>query len=115
MNDLFPTAARLRITNCLQARIERPQRRRYPEETPQPQLVPRRRPTYQQGRGLEIIGHAIEYLVDMALFDPQCACDAEALSILTGASIEIFSECSEVIPMSTSLLIWIKRLVSKPV
>jgi hypothetical protein len=114
MENLFlPSAAGLPITNDLYTRYVRQRPRQYFGETQRPRLVHRRRPTFQQGRALEIVGHAIEYLVDMALFDPQCACETEALSILTTASLEIFAECSEVVPISTSLLTWLKRLVSK--
>jgi hypothetical protein len=55
-----------------------------------------RRPTYLQGRGLEITSHAIEYLVDSSLHDSLAmGPDVEALQILKKANLDIFSECRE--------------------
>lgn len=63
--------------------------------------VIRRRPTPQQGRSLEMLGHAIEYLVDSDLSSGRNGSDpaaAEAARILMRLSREVFSECPEVVP-----------------
>jgi hypothetical protein len=68
--------------------------------------VVRRRPTMQQGRALETLGHAIEYLVDSQLhLDPGPASrdDGEAGQILMRLSREVFAECREVVPAPRGL------------
>jgi hypothetical protein len=57
-----------------------------------------RRPTIYQGRALEIVGHAIEYLVDSKLGDPLASMNTDAVRILMLASQRIFAECPEFIP-----------------
>jgi hypothetical protein len=47
----------------------------------------------------------------MALFDPESACEVEAVNILMAASLEIFSECSEVVSTSAHLLTVLRRLL----
>jgi hypothetical protein len=61
-----------------------------------------RRGSVQQGRALETLGHAIEYLVDSRLFlidrtDPKA--DRDAMHILMRCSREVFSECPEVVTL----------------
>jgi hypothetical protein len=71
--------------------------------------VIRRRPNQQQGRALEKLGHAVEYLVDsrMALiYEPSTRADAEALDILMRLSRCVFSECEEIIPVGRRLKAW---------
>lgn len=59
----------------------------------------RRRTTPQQGRALETLGHAIEYLVDSRLFDQwESPADAEAVHMLMACSRTVFAECDEVFP-----------------
>jgi hypothetical protein len=68
--------------------------------------VLRRRPTMQQGRSLEALGHAIEYLVDSQLHrkpTPASRDDAEASQILMRLSREVFAECREVVPTRRKL------------
>ncbi len=63
----------------------------------------RRRPTREQGRALEIVGHAIEYLVDSRMFvgeHPSSRADHEASRILMEASRSVFSECAEIVPVA---------------
>lgn len=72
----------------------------------------RRRANRQQGRALEILGHAVEYLVDSRMFDseePTTPADAEALQILMLLSRQVFAECAEVIPLAHRLRIWINK------
>jgi hypothetical protein len=59
-----------------------------------------RRPTFHQGRALEILGHAIEYLADSALYDPHRSFDGAAMNILRAASRDVFAECPEKITLS---------------
>ncbi len=59
----------------------------------------RRRTTPQQGRAREVLGHAIEYLVDSRLFETwESPADAEAVQLLMGCSREVFANCVEVMP-----------------
>jgi hypothetical protein len=63
----------------------------------------RRRPNRTQGHALEVLGHAIEYLVDQQLqreshAEPQTLsyqADAPAMHILMRLSREVFAECPE--------------------
>lgn len=71
--------------------------------------VIRRRPNPHQGRALEKLGHAVEYLVDsrMALIDElSTRADAEAVDILMRLSRWVFSECEEIVPMGRRLKAW---------
>ena len=59
----------------------------------------RRRTSPQQGRALEILGHAIEYLVDSRLFDQwETPADAAAVHLLMERSRAVFSDCAEIVP-----------------
>lgn len=76
-----------------------------------------RRASYTQGRGLEILGHAIEYLADSRMFmvnEPAARADAEATQILMLRSRQIFSECVEVVPPSARLKLWIAEHFTTP-
>ena len=69
-----------------------------PESAPRRNPV-RRRSNPQQGRALEILGHAIEYLVDSRLFETwESAADAEAVQVLMSCSREVFAACEDVSP-----------------
>ena len=62
-----------------------------------------RRPSYLQGRGLEITGHAIEYLIDSyvtRISGPGGRDDQEAAQILMRLNLSIYEECPEVIPFT---------------
>ena len=75
----------------------------------------RRRPTREQGRSLEILGHAIEYLIDSQLYagkDSAAEAVVEAEQILMRLNREVFSECVEVAPRAARLAIWLRRLAS---
>lgn len=70
----------------------------------------RRRSSVQQGRALEILGHAVEYLVDSRMFlvdQPATRADAEATQILMLLSREVFFECAAVVPPARRLRLWI--------
>jgi len=61
----------------------------------------RRRPTVRQGRSLEALGHAIEYLVDSQLYRNSggpSRDDVEASQVLMRLSREVFAECREIVP-----------------
>ncbi len=59
----------------------------------------RRRPTLEQGRALEMLGHAVEYLVDSGLYrGGQELSDELAVQTLMRLSREVFAECAEVVP-----------------
>jgi hypothetical protein len=70
----------------------------------------RRQPNECQGRALEKLGHAVEYLVDsrMALIDePATKADTEALDILMRLSRCVFFECAEIVPVGRRLMAWV--------
>ncbi len=69
----------------------------------------RRRGSSEQGRALETLGHAVEYLVDsrMRFSDPQAAAsEREAVEILMRLNRTVFSECPEVVPFGRSVRQW---------
>lgn len=72
--------------------------------------VIRRQTTVQQGQALEVLGHAIEYLIDSRMFlidQPSSRADSEAIHLLMLRSRQIFRECVEVVPPAQRLLHWI--------
>ena|SRR5580698_5571648 len=78
-------------------------------------LTLRRRPSFQQGRALEILGHAIEYLMDSYLTTASPTSDRadhEAIQMLERLNLEIFHECPEVIPYHQRLRAGLSRGVS---
>ena len=69
-----------------------------PQPAPKPSPI-RRRTTAQQGRALEVLGHAIEYLVDSRLFEQwETAADAAAVHLLMERSRAVFADCEEIVP-----------------
>lgn len=75
-------------------------------------ITVRRRANRQQGRALEIVGHAIEYLVDSRLFitsglDERA--EQQAIQSLMRASRAVFVECAEVVPLRSQVRLWIER------
>jgi hypothetical protein len=62
-----------------------------------------RRPDPQQGRALEVLGHAVEYLVDSYSLRDAGKADLLAISILHKASLDVFAECKIVIPFRQRL------------
>ena len=98
----FPGPYPTTMTHILVHHITAPASRR---RKPASQIL-RRRPSRLQGRSLEILGHAIEYLVDSQLYlnpgvSPQA--EVEARQILMRLSREVFAECPEIIPLRLKL------------
>lgn len=80
-------------------------------------LGDRRRATYQQGRGLEILGHAVEYLVDSRMFlidQPSTSADSEAVQLLMLLSRQLFAECAQVPQPTRRLRHWIAERLQTP-
>jgi hypothetical protein len=72
----------------------------------------RRRPNQCQGRALETIGHAVEYLIDSRMHEGETvtiASHREAVQILMGASRNVFAECAEVVPFGRRFGDWLDR------
>ncbi len=88
--------------------------------TATPQLPPlqprqaRRRTTPKQGRALELLGHAVEYLVDSRLLEggPTPA-DNGALRILMACSREVFEDSVAVVPMHQRVQDWVQGHLRK--
>jgi hypothetical protein len=75
--------------------------------------VLRRRPTMQQGRALELLGHAIEYLIDTQLHRSTSAVapsDVAANHLLMRLSREVFAECREIVPVRRKLKLRLRNL-----
>jgi hypothetical protein len=62
------------------------------------QATARRRTTPTQGRALETLGHAIEYLIDSRLSDQIAEPTTEAVRILMSCSRAVFEECEALLP-----------------
>ena len=90
-----------------------PQLMHSPHRPPQPQQEARRRPNQQQGRALEVLGHAVEYLVDtrMTRDDMQplllAGPDLQAVQILMRLNRAVFSSCEEIVPLRRRLKQWL--------
>jgi hypothetical protein len=68
----------------------------------------RRRSTREQGRALEVLGHAVEYLVDSRLrLVTQTHCDDLAVQMLMRLNREVFAECAEVVSLKRRLRGWL--------
>ena len=75
-----------------------------------PSRAARRRPTESQGRGLEILGHAIEYLVDSRQFEADSLfliTEKQAIATLAHASRSLYQECAVIVPMRQRFASWI--------
>jgi hypothetical protein len=101
----YPTTIRLLIQHLaapVPSRAARPVR----------ELI-RRRATEQQGRALERLGHAIDYMVDSQLYlnpDATPKDEAEAIQILMRLNREVFAECAEVVSLRQGLKLRLLRL-----
>jgi hypothetical protein len=85
-------------------RFDRVERRRQSRDS---SLV-RRRSTREQGRALEILGHAVEYLVDSRLrLVPETHSDELAIQMLMRLNREVFAECHEVVPLKRRVRGWL--------
>jgi len=70
----------------------------------------RRQPSPQQGHALEILGHAIEYLLDSYVLTTSEDCaiaDVDATHLLMRLNLEIFGECQEITPLYQRICKWI--------
>lgn len=82
---------------------------------PSPQAESRRkqvtrRPTPQGGMALEILGHAIEYLVDTNFYHQRSDVPAvkDAIAILKQSSRDVFADAPEVLPAGARAARWIR-------
>jgi hypothetical protein len=69
----------------------------------------RRRPNRIQGQALELLGHAIEYLVDSRAVNAngnRIEYNRDAVELLSRSSREIFDGCEVVVPFSDRLKQW---------
>ncbi len=110
----FPCACSASVDDVTAARKDRVGASR--DVSAAPKQVIRRRPSPFQGRALEKLGHAVEYLVDsrMALIgEPATKADTEAVDILMRLSRCVFSECEEIVPVGRRLKAWLAGTVSK--
>jgi hypothetical protein len=63
----------------------------------------------QQGRSLEVLGHAIEYLIDSRMFlvsEPHTPAETDAVQLLSRCSREVFATCAEIVPVTQRLKQW---------
>ncbi len=69
-----------------------------------------RRPTPQGGIAIEILGHAIEYLVDTNFYHQRSNLPAvkEAIVILKQSSRDVFADAPVVLPTSSRAVRWIR-------
>jgi hypothetical protein len=77
----------------------------------------RRRPDRYQGRALEALGHAIEYLVDSDLrsgAETPSKAVGDASQILMGLSRKVFTECAEVVPLSQRIQRQLTNMFGRP-
>ena len=76
----------------------------------------RRRGSIEQGRALETLGHAVEYLIDSRMFqlgEVNQRDENEAVQILMRMSRAVFEECPEVVPIRQRLKRWFVDHVSR--
>ena len=77
-----------------------------------PSATIRRRPTFEQGRALEVLSRAIEYLVDSSMLEgaqPETQLTGsklDAIRILMLLNREVFSECEAIVPLGRRLRQW---------
>jgi hypothetical protein len=72
----------------------------------------RRHPTPEQGRALEKLGHAIEYLIDSRLYAPSSLpieANQQASQLLMRLSRELFADCPEIVPAGRRLRHWLAK------
>jgi hypothetical protein len=74
---------------------------------PPPPARALRRPTPQQGRALELLGHAIEYLLhEDRRYSRGESSGSDAVRLLMGLNRAIFAECEIVVPLGERLRSW---------
>ncbi len=83
-----------------------------PVAPPARRRVIRRRPTQEQGRALEKLSHAIEYLIDSNMLLPEgesSRAAAEAAGMLIRLNQQVFAECVEIVPLRRRVQMWFER------
>jgi hypothetical protein len=65
----------------------------------------RRRPTRQQGRALEVLAHAVEYLIDSRSFE-DAAREPVAIELLKRANRQVFLACRVVESLPERVARW---------
>jgi hypothetical protein len=71
--------------------------------------VIRRRAGMREGVALEVLGHAIEYLIDSRMFlvnEPHTPAEADAVQILSRCSREVFVACPAVVSIGQRIRMW---------
>lgn len=71
-----------------------------------------RRPGREQGRALELLGHAVEYLIDSRMFLTGIAytrSEEQALQMLMAASREVFEGCPVKVGFGAAAKSWLVR------
>ena len=73
-----------------------------------------RRPDKTQGMALEVLGHALEYLLDSAVQVDGLVCPEilAAVELLAERSRAVFAECPEILPLSQHLSRWLGEVRS---
>jgi hypothetical protein len=69
----------------------------------------------QQGKALETLGHAVEYLIDSRLHgstERSSLADAEATEILMRLNRAVFAECREIVPAGVTIRLWLRRMLA---
>lgn len=81
-----------------------------PDLPPLRPRITRRRNTPQQGRAIELLGHAIDYLVDSRLHEggPQRT-DNQAIRILMACSRAVFEEGAVIVPVHQRVSHWVQH------
>jgi len=76
----------------------------------------RRRPDKMQARALEVLAHALEYLVDSSVQAgrPASAGTMEAVELLAKKSRAVFAECPEIVSFSRRLMRRLPPILTLP-
>jgi hypothetical protein len=86
-----------------------------------PNLVPaiapviRRRSSPEQGLAIQILGNAVDHLLNSRMFlidEPPSQADADAIHILMRLKRAVFSECEQVTATNRSLREWMTRALA---
>jgi hypothetical protein len=97
----------------------RPASHRVASSRPSPTLtaaVVCRQTGKKEGMALEVLGHAVEYLIDSRMFltsMPYTRSEEEAVQLLMGCSRRVFEACPEIVPIKTRVIRWVRGLVRR--
>lgn len=78
----------------------------------------RRRPTAEQGRALEMLGHALDYLVDSRMASEEEGsplADQDAVRLISWCSRELFAACPEVPHVAVRMRRWLSGQVVRSI